>query len=99
MNCPRCNGFLVKESWEERCINCGHRTDYCPPASGYRDRTLIEPDPGVQVKSEAEKAEYREQLPIKQERKRARERQYKIKARLEEKRRQRREAMAARRRT
>lgn len=46
MNCPRCQGLLVKTRDEEYCLNCGHRTDYAPtPHSAYRP--LDEPRPEI----------------------------------------------------
>ena len=41
MRCPRCQGLIVNEYEEERCLNCGYRTDFVPaersPYSPYRD--------------------------------------------------------------
>lgn len=31
MICPRCQGLIVQEYGEERCLNCGHRTSFVPP--------------------------------------------------------------------
>lgn len=35
MTCPRCQGLIVREYWEERCLNCGHRTTFVPPPSAH----------------------------------------------------------------
>lgn len=33
MTCPRCQGLIVREYDDVRCLNCGHRTCYVPPPS------------------------------------------------------------------
>jgi len=42
MTCPRCQGLIVNEYDEERCLNCGYRTSYVPPPSAiYRPLPVI----------------------------------------------------------
>ncbi|MCS6290376.1 MAG: hypothetical protein H8K10_15580 [Nitrospira sp.] len=37
MSCPHCQGLIIREYQEERCLNCGHRTAFVPPpAAVYR---------------------------------------------------------------
>jgi hypothetical protein len=46
MTCPRCQGLIIREYWEERCLNCGHRTNFVPPPSThYRPLPVIGPSP------------------------------------------------------
>lgn len=45
MTCPRCQGLIVNEYDEERCVNCGYRTAFVPPPSAiYRALPVIGPE-------------------------------------------------------
>lgn len=42
MACPRCQGLIVNEYDEERCLNCGYRTSFVPPPSAtYRPLPVV----------------------------------------------------------
>ncbi len=68
MTCPRCQGLIVREYEEERCLNCGHRTSFVPPPTArYRPLPVIAPSPtaqtpasGLDAKRERQRTYYRE---------------------------------------
>lgn len=50
MTCPRCHGLIVNEYEEERCLNCGYRTDRVPVMrSAYRPLEMPRPEPVMVV--------------------------------------------------
>jgi len=63
MTCPRCQGLIVNEYDEERCLNCGHRTNFVPPPSAvYRPLPLVGPSPAAQTPAHVRAAKHEKRL-------------------------------------
>ncbi len=73
MTCPRCQGLIVNEYDEERCLNCGHRTNFVPPPStNYRPLPVVGPSPTAGRPAHLREEKHAQQLAYDREWKRKR---------------------------